>query len=211
MEEKLNQLQEEFQKDLQKASGHKELEELRIKYLGRKSALTQLFSQIPTLPKEEKSEWGRKLNLFKGKVASFLEGKLKEEGAREERLDLTLPSTPYDEGSWHVLSMVNEKICSIFEKLGFVVIEGKEIEDEWHNFEALNIPLEHPSRDVFDTFYLDIPQKDKGGKYLLRSHTSPSQIRVMQKGKLPLAVISAGRKAQETNGEVILSNSKCRI
>jgi phenylalanyl-tRNA synthetase alpha chain len=95
-------------------------------------------------------------------------------------------------GTNHILSSVSEEICFIFEKLGFSISEGAEIEDEWHNFSALNIALEHPSRDAFDTFYLDLKEKNKG-KFLLRSHTSPSQIRVMEKTKPPLAIISPGR------------------
>ena len=192
MQERLNQLQEEFKKDLQGSKTTKELKNLKIKYLGRKSTLTQLFAQIPALPNDQKGLWGKKLNLFKVKINLALENNVKIEDREEESLDLTFPSASCQEGSRHILTTVNEKICSIFERLGFAVIEGSEIEDEWHNFEALNIPLEHPSRDSFDTFYLDLPAKDKG-KYLLRSHTSPSQIRIMKKTKPPLAVISPGR------------------
>lgn len=192
MERELKRLEEEFQKDFEAASGKGELEELRVKYLGRKSVITRLFSRIPSLSKEEKGFWGRNLNFFKEKVSSSIEEKLKKGSVREETLDLTFPSAPIKKGSRHILPLTVQKICSIFENLGFTVVEGKEIEDEWHNFEALNIPLEHPSRDVFDTFYLDAEQKNKS-KYLLRSHTSPSQIRVMKNAKPPLAVISPGR------------------
>jgi len=192
MKNEIKRLEEEFQNDFQKIESSNDLEALRIKYLGRKSAFMQLFSRIPTLAKEEKGFWGKRLNAFKAKITSLLEGKINQEKNSEEKMDLTAPSIFKEEGSRHVLSTVSEEICSIFEKLGFVIIEGGEIEEEWYNFEALNIPPEHPSREDFDTFYLDINEKDKG-KYLLRSHTSPSQIRVMKESKPPLAVISPGR------------------
>ena len=114
--------------------------------------------------------------------------------AGDRTIDVTLPADKIYFGRKHILSAVSGKICSIFEKIGFVVAEGMEIEDEWHNFSALNLPLEHPSREAFDTFYLNIDSRqDKSGKYLLRSHTSPSQIRVMEKVKPPLAIVSPGR------------------
>lgn len=192
MQEKFNSLEKELQIDFEKASSAKDIEVLRVKYLGRKSELAALIAQIPSLTKEEKGVWGKKLNLFKVKIGLLFEEKFKSKGVQENPLDLTFPGVPISSGSRHVLSLVNETICSIFEKLGFAVVEGNEIEDEWHNFEALNIPLEHPSRDAFDTFYLDLPA-DKKNKYLLRSHTSPSQIRIMKRMKPPLAVISPGR------------------
>ena len=192
MENEIKRLEEEFQRDFHQVNSPKELEILKIKYLGRKSTFAQLFSRIPTLEPEQRGAWGKKLNAFKQKIISLLESKEGQVKSEEERIDLTPPSVFLESGSRHILTTVSEKICSIFEKLGFVTIEGKEIEEEWYNFEALNIPLEHPSREAFDTFYLDVGEKDKG-KYLLRSHTSPSQIRVMQAARPPLAVISPGR------------------
>lgn len=192
MEQALRILEEEFNKDLQEANTPEAIEALKVKYLGRKSALNQLFAKLPTLNKEEKGVRGRQLNVVKQKITDAI---IQRQGAVdfvEEKMDLTFPSAHLDKGSLHILSAVSQEICGIFEKLGFQICEGTEIEDEWHNFSALNIPLEHPSRDAFDTFYLDIPQKNKG-KFLLRSHTSPSQIRVMEKAKPPFAVISPGR------------------
>jgi len=191
MEKEVGNLEKEFQIDFKQAATPVELESLKVKYLGRKSAITRLFSQIPALTKEEKGLWGRRLNSLKEKISSLIEDKLKQKGERKEELDLTFPSSLFHAGSCHILSVVSQKICAIFENLGFTAVEGNEIEDEHHNFEALNIPLEHPSRDGFDTFYLDLPQADEG-KYLLRSHTSPSQIRIMHKVPPPLAVISPG-------------------
>jgi phenylalanyl-tRNA synthetase alpha chain len=192
MEKELQRLREEFLSEFNRARDYNDLEALRVKYLGRKSRLGSLFSQIPILSGKQRGQWGLRLNALKQELSSLLQERMEKEHGREEKLDVTFPSAPGACGSRHILSSVNQEICSIFEKTGFVVIEGGEIEDEWHNFEALNIPLEHPSRDAFDTFYLDLPAA-KCGRYLLRSHTSPSQIRVMQKVKPPLAVISPGR------------------
>ena len=191
MHEKFKKLKSEFKADLEGLKEASGAAELKIKYLGRKSELTQLFSQIPGLPKSERGYWGKELNSFKQEIAWSLDEKSAKAAAEGDGLDLTFPAEACDAGSRHILSRVSRRICSVFENLGFAVIEGGEIEDEWHNFQALNIPLDHPSRDAFDTFYLNL---DKAGtKHLLRSHTSPSQIRVMQKTKPPLAIISPGR------------------
>lgn len=191
MKKRFKALKEQFQADSQVVKDLQEVQELKVKYLGRKSVLAELFSEIPKLAKEERGFWGRELNSCKQEMARLLEEKSAQKPSTEKDLDLTFPAQKYDPGSRHILSQVNRKICSIFEGLGFSVIEGTEIEDEWHNFQALNIPLDHPSRDAFDTFYLDIPNSKV--KSLLRSHTSPSQIRIMRKAKPPLAVISPGR------------------
>ncbi|MCM8830756.1 MAG: phenylalanine--tRNA ligase subunit alpha [Candidatus Omnitrophica bacterium] len=193
MEEEIKKLKEDFYNDFSKKITAKKLEELRIKYLGKKSLLSQLFSQLPNLDKEKKVIFGKQLNALKLEFITFIEQKIKEISTKEEKIDLTFPSFYPKRGSMHILSIVSQNICRIFQDIGFVVVEGKEIEDEKHNFTALNIPLDHPSRDVFDTFYLDIEPTKNGGNFLLRSHTSPSQIRVMEKIKPPLAVISPGR------------------
>ncbi|MFA6281870.1 MAG: phenylalanine--tRNA ligase subunit alpha [Candidatus Omnitrophota bacterium] len=194
MEQDVKRLEEELQADLQKANTAEDIEALRVKYLGRKAVVNQLFAKVPTLSGEEKGKWGRGLNLLKGTITAAIEEKIKGFKGKEEKIDLTYPSKEFDKGSKHILSVVSQDICSVFEKLGFSIVEGTEIEDEWHNFSALNIPLDHPSRDAFDTFYLDLAQKNtRQGKFLLRSHTSPSQARVMSEMKPPLAVVSPGR------------------
>ncbi|MDD5069185.1 MAG: phenylalanine--tRNA ligase subunit alpha [Candidatus Omnitrophica bacterium] len=192
MEEKLRILEEEFKADLSQSKTQEELDALKVKYLGRKSKLNDLFSLIPALSREEKSIFGKNLNILKNKISQKLDQSSNSEERQEELIDLTYPAKPMANGYQHILSHVTEQICSVFEGLGFSVVEGGEIEDEWHNFSALNIPAEHPSRDVFDTFYMELKEKDKG-KYLLRSHTSPTQIRVMSSLTPPVAVISPGR------------------
>ncbi len=197
--EEIERVEKEAVEQIQKASSWEDLEKVRIRYLGRKSILNQLFSRLPTLEKEERARLGRRLNAFKEKLTKLIEDKQNVFRQKEELIDLTFPARKIERGSKHILTIVTEKICRIFKELGFEIIEGNEIEDEWHNFTALNIPLEHPSRDVFDTFYLDLEAKKDKGKYLLRSHTSPSQIRVMEKLKPPLAVISPGRVYRPDN------------
>ncbi|MBN2484310.1 MAG: phenylalanine--tRNA ligase subunit alpha [Candidatus Omnitrophica bacterium] len=192
MEEKIKQIKEQALNEIDRAETGQVIEELRVRYLGRKSEISQLFSQIPKMDSADKGKYGKELNILKQTIATALDEKTGTFGAKEEKIDLTLPAASFQKGTKHVLSHTTEAICRIFEDLGFIVYEGTEIENEWHNFSALNIPLEHPSRDAFDTFYLDVPEK-REGKYLLRSHTSPSQIHVMKKLKPPLAVISPGR------------------
>lgn len=205
MHEEINNIEVKAIAQIEQALSLEEIEALKVKYLGRKSSINKLFSRIPGLDKTARISFGRELNTLKEKLMIVFENRLKSFRKQERELDLTFPSSKIAYGRKHILSRVNEKICRIFEDMGFVVIEGKEIEDELHNFSALNIPLDHPSREAFDTFYLDMgagaegdsPESSKKGrlnnKYLLRSHTSPSQVRVMKKTKPPLAVISPGR------------------
>ncbi|MBM3249997.1 MAG: phenylalanine--tRNA ligase subunit alpha [Candidatus Omnitrophica bacterium] len=169
------------------------LEEFRVKYLGRKGIVAQLTGSIPTLPVEERGRFGQQVNALKNKLSCLIREKeksLADSGtkAASGEEDLGMPGIAQELGHLHPVTQIITRICDIFMRMGFAVVEGPEIENEYNNFTGLNIPLEHPSRDVFDTFYL------KGGeKLLLRSHTSPVQIRVMQKQKPPLAVVVPGR------------------
>jgi len=192
MQQDIERLKQEFEIDWQSATNAQEIENLRVKYLGRKATVNDLFTRMTQMPKEERGSWGKELNQLK----QYLTARISEKGAgaisHEAALDLTYPAINLSEGSRHVLMSVMETICGIFEKLGFIVASGSETEDEWHNFAALNFPQDHPSRDSFDTFYLDAPVT-KFGKSLLRCHTSPSQPRIMKEYKPPLAVVSPGR------------------
>jgi len=194
MQEDIKRIEKQAFQEIDKAKDTCRLDELRIKYLGRKSQINQLFSKIPQLARGKRAILGNSLNNLKESINRAIGDKMGSCTAVDKTIDVTLPADEISFGRKHILSAVSEHICDIFEKIGFVVAEGTEVEDEWHNFTALNIPLEHPSREAFDTFYLNIHvHRDKGGRYLLRSHTSPSQVRVMEKAKPPLAIISPGR------------------
>jgi phenylalanyl-tRNA synthetase alpha chain len=170
---------------------HASLETMRIKYLGRKGVVTELFKDMAKLPPAEKPEMGALINALKNMVTKALDDKLGMAAQVEEtkdRIDVTLPGIRARQGTVHPIIQTIEEICGVFGSLGFKIVEGPEIETEHYNFEALNIPLEHPSRDAFDTFYLKSSEK-----YLLRSHTSPVQARFMEKNKPPFSIIVPGK------------------
>jgi len=170
-----------------------ELEAFRIKYLGRKGILTQLTGTIPALPAPKRATFGQAVNSLKNRILVLIEERKNSiasgsSGSGGGFMDITMPGMAQELGHLHPVTQVMDEICNIFIGMGFSVVEGPEIETEYNNFTGLNIPLEHPSRDAFDTFYL------KGqDKLLLRSHTSPVQIRAMKAGKPPLAVVVPGR------------------
>ena len=169
------------------------LEQFRLKYLGRKGIVAQLTATIPSLPQGERASFGQQVNALKNKLTLLLEDKQRGNSANNSQrestsFDIGMPGIVQELGHLHPLTQVTEEICSIFNRMGFSIVEGPEIETEHNNFTGLNIPLEHPSREAFDTFYL----KDYS-KMLLRSHTSPVQVRAMKEHKPPLAIIVPGR------------------
>jgi phenylalanyl-tRNA synthetase alpha chain len=168
------------------------IENFRIKYLGTKGLVKTIMGEMKNVAAENKKEAGQLLNEFKvfveEKFASFNGTAENNNAATSIKLDLTLPGTPASLGTRHPISIVKNKIVGIFNKLGFSVAEGPEIEDDFHNFSALNLPENHPARDMQDTFYIS-----QNPDWLLRTHTSSVQIREMQKGKLPLRIICPGR------------------
>ncbi|GAC1418562.1 MAG: phenylalanine--tRNA ligase subunit alpha [Flavisolibacter sp.] len=182
-----------------------ELEQYRIKYLGTKGLIKAIFSEMKALPLESKKQFGLILNELK----EFAEGKY--ESARalsmnsneniKENLDLSLPGDPFLIGARHPINLVKNRIVTIFQRLGFCEADGPEIEDDWHNFTALNLPENHPARDMQDTFYIH-----KNPDWLLRTHTSNVQIREMKKGKLPIRIICPGRVYRN---ETISARSHC--
>jgi phenylalanyl-tRNA synthetase alpha chain len=169
------------------------LEEFRNKYLGRKGLIAQLTSSIPTLPFEERARFGQEVNALKNKVSALIEEKQRTMGVSSKEkaavsCDIGMPGIAQELGRLHPITQIIDEICTKFSRMGFSVVEGPEVETEFNNFTGLNIPLDHPSRDAFDTFYL------KGyNKLLLRSHTSPVQIRAMKSRKPPLAIVVPGR------------------
>jgi phenylalanyl-tRNA synthetase alpha chain len=189
--ERLDQIRNEFEKALAQCGVVRELEEVRIKYTGRKGELTTVLRSLADLPGEQKREIGEKANVLKKEFEEKLKAAQEEietENAREKAgtIDVTLPGIRPRLGTLHPVTQTMERINDIFISLGFKIAEGPEIETEFYNFEALNIPLDHPSRDAFDTFYIE-------GDNLLRSHTSNVQIRVMQNQPPPIQAIMPGR------------------
>jgi len=170
-----------------------ELEQVRVRFLGRQGALTQLLRSLGTLPPEERPVVGAAANEAKRQLEALLETRVDEarhtervSERRRQRLDLTLPGRRPPLGTVHPLTRVHDEIVTIFAELGFSVAEGPDIETDYYNFEALNIPADHPARDMQDTFYLP-------GGLLLRTHTSPVQIRTMLAQKPPVRIVVPGR------------------
>ncbi|MGN6566552.1 MAG: phenylalanine--tRNA ligase subunit alpha [Flavipsychrobacter sp.] len=168
-----------------------ELEAYRIKYLGTKGIVKQIFGEMKNVPAEKKKEAGQVLNAFRqlaeGQYEAFKH--LQENGqSTGQAIDATLPGTPLPLGTRHPLRMVENEIVSIFEKIGFSVATGPEIEDDWHNFTSLNMPENHPARDMQDTFYVS-----QNPDWVLRTHTSSVQARIMESQPLPIRVICPGR------------------
>ena len=168
------------------------LELFRIRFLGSKNVLKDLFAEIKNIPASEKKEFGQEVNTLKqkaeGKFAAAKENFAPERIKTKTEPDLTLPGDPVEIGSRHPVSVVLNRVIEIFARLGFAVAEGPEIEDEWHNFTALNTPEDHPARDMTDTFYIR-----QNPDVVLRSQTSPVQIRVMETQKPPIRIIAPGR------------------
>jgi len=185
--------------EIQDLASLEALEELRVKYLGRKGVLAELTGSIPGLPVEARAAFGQSVNALKNKITLLIEEKKKllaapAAGGSAERVDIGMPGIVHEPGRLHPLTQVTREICAIFTRMGFSIIEGPEIETEFNNFTGLNIPLEHPSREAFDTFYLKADHRAPTTDHLLlRSHTSPVQIRVMKEKKPPLAVVVPGR------------------
>ena len=189
----INAVYAQIEIDLTKISSVAELEEVRVKYLGRKGLIAELTGAIPGLEVSERGSFGKQVNVLKHKLLGLLAEKekiLKIQGGilKNNNLDLGMPGIVQQLGHIHPITQIIDEICSVFGRLGFSVMGGPEVETEHNNFTGLNIPLEHPSRDAFDTFYL----KDYS-KLLLRSHTSPVQVRVMKTQKPPLAIVVPGR------------------
>lgn len=189
----LDALREQAEAELGKAATEEELQSIRTRYLGRKGLLTGLLRNIARVAPEERPRFGRECNELKealsAKIDLVLEGlssSRKEKEILGERWDVTLPGRAVRHGRLHPVTQVREEICRIFAGLGFSTVEGPEIELDYYNFEALNIPKDHPARDMQDTFYVE-------DNIVLRTHTSPVQIRTMEKTRPPVRILSPGR------------------
>jgi phenylalanyl-tRNA synthetase alpha chain len=184
--------------DILAASSPDAIEQLRVKYLGRQGLLTGLMRGLGSMPAQERRDAGALLNKIKDVISDAISLRAEELGRAAlsnrlaaERADVTLPVSPGATGRIHPISQTVDEIIAIFGEMGFVVAEGPHIEDDFYNFTALNIPPEHPARQEHDTFYL--PERADGSRLVLRTHTSPVQIRTMQQQKPPLRIIVPGR------------------
>ena len=192
-DQRVRTIVEGAREEIERAATPRDLDEVRVKYLGKRGTLTQLLRALPGLPPAERPLVGREANEAKAGIESELEARQAvlagvERRARlaADRPDLTLPGRRVVPGALHPLTQVHDEIVDVFTGMGFAVAEGPEVELDHYNFEALNIPKDHPARDMQDTFYV-------GGEILLRTHTSPVQIRTMERQKPPVRIICPGR------------------
>ena len=175
-----------------KAQHAQEVEELRIRFLGKKGSVTQLFEEFKAVLPEQKRELGQLLNNLKNRATEMindLKEHLNEVEQKEPDQDLTLPGDAFSLGAHHPLSITRREVIHLFTRLGYNVVEGPEIEDDWHAFGALNFPPEHPARDMQDTFFITAGEN----RVLLRPHTSSVQVRAMERLKPPIRIICPGR------------------
>ena len=193
MIDELQQLEKDAAAEMAVAVSEEQILAVRTKYLGRKGLLTGLLRNIAQVPDAEKPIFGKRCNEVKGILNSKIEDILqkqsirkKEDSLLKEKIDVTLPGRAVRRGRIHPVIQVRREICAIFTSFGFSVVEGPEIELDYYNFEALNIPKDHPARDMQDTFYIE-------ENIVLRTHTSPVQVRVMEKVKPPVRILSPGR------------------
>ncbi len=206
MEQLLKQI-EDYKNEISSfiATDEKQVEEFRIKWLGTKGLVKAIMGEMKNITAEQKKEAGQLLNEFKLFVESKFES-LKQSAvcgpqSTASSIDLTLPGDILPVGSRHPVILMKNRIVSIFQRLGFAVAEGPEIEDDWHNFGALNLPEHHPARDMQDTFYVQ-----QNPDWVLRTHTSNVQIREMEKGKLPIRMVMPGRVYRN---ETVSARSHC--
>lgn len=188
----------ELNKEIESASLHSDesIESFRIRFLGKKQGrITGLMKRIPEVDPGDRKAFGQRVNALKSRAMERIEtaqNAAQTQAVTSNDLDLSLPGRTLPEGSVHPLTQTHRLIIRVFESYGFTVKEGPEIEDDWHNFTALNFPPDHPARDMQDTFFIEAPS-DKHDGILLRTHTSPVQIRVLQSQKPPIRVIVPGR------------------
>src|SRR2546423_13683280 len=186
----LEQLRDDALREIGSASDEQALEAARVKYLGRSGSISVWGEQMKTLPKEEKPIVGKLLNEVRTAVTAAIDTRARQFRSQKEtgalsKIDISLPGTPHEIGALHPLTQMLERSIQIFRRMGFALADGPDVEDEWHCFDALNTPPEHPARNEQDTFYLP------DGR-LLRTHTSTVQIRTMQAAPPPIRVIAPG-------------------
>ena len=183
----------EFEQEIDKSSTLDELNEVRIKYMGKKGIISLLNKVLGTLSPEERPKMGESIQNLRNKFEEKFNEKtarikkaLKDMAISQEYIDVTLSPYPFNKGSLHPVKKIYDEIVDVFTAAGYMVAQGPEIEDDFHNFEALNLPKSHPARDMQDTFYID------ENNIVLRTHTSPVQVRVMESQKPPIKIIAPG-------------------
>ena len=190
MDPSVDHIYQEALDELGSASEPQQITDLSVRYLGRKGLLTQFLRNISQLPAEQRPEAGKRANEVKKELDQAFKAALKgiETAAmdHEARIDVSLPGRPASYGVLHPVSQINQQICEIFSDMGFDIAEGPEVESDYYNFEALNFPKDHPARDMQDTFFVS-------EDIVLRTHTSPLQVRVMEKQAPPVRVIAPGK------------------
>lgn len=192
---------EKLKEELAKAQNEYDLNNIKSRALGKKSPLTEMLKKLASLPREEKPAYGKSINDFKREIERLLAEKSKEileqqyhQTIRKEAFDLTMPGLKPEFGGLHPLTKIGRQLEDIFISLGFDIVEGPDIDDEYHNFDALNTPPDHPARNEMDTFYLKQGEANQtDNRLLLRSQTSTVQVRTMEKHKPPLKIVSIGR------------------
>ncbi|RJQ13841.1 phenylalanine--tRNA ligase subunit alpha [Candidatus Parcubacteria bacterium] len=196
-QEEIKKVELQFNQEIEKIGQESDLEQLRIKYLGRKGLLTMMLRSLKDMPLEQRKVIGPMANKLKETFEHHLQIKkeeLKAGGEIKQSIDVTRPGKKINLGHLHPLSIVLRQVVDIFNGLGFAVAEGPEIETEYYNFDALNLPAEHPARDMWNTIWLDgSKSQNQKERLLLRTHTSPVQIRYMQSHKPPVRIISPGQ------------------
>ncbi|MBS3758594.1 MAG: phenylalanine--tRNA ligase subunit alpha [Desulfobacterales bacterium] len=191
MDKDLEKIKNKALSELEKASTAEAIDAISIRYLGRKGAVTQYLRNISSLPEQERPAAGKSANQVKKILESALKtAKERLENGRGESesagIDVTLPGRPAPRGALHPITQINRRICDIFVRMGFDIAEGPEVESDYYNFEALNIPPYHPARDMQDTFYIS-------DNIVLRTHTSPIQVRMMEQYAPPIRVVAPGK------------------
>ncbi len=188
--ERLEDIEAQALQELDAAAGAEDIKRLSIGYLGRKGRLTRFLRNISSLPAEQRPEAGKQANILKKRLErqfkTALEKAESPEVRKTEGIDVSLPGRPVSLGTYHPITQILREICEIFQKLGFDVAEGPEVESDYYNFEALNIPKNHPARDMQDTFYIS-------ENIVLRTHTSPLQVRIMEKRTPPVRIVAPGK------------------
>ena len=201
MHEKIDDLLKEVQSF--QSSSKEDTEQFRLKFNGKKGIMNDFYDALKQIPNEQKKDFGQKINILRNAVNDKLE-ELKASSESKiifEKEDLTRPAFPLELGSRHPINLVKNRIIEIFRSIGFAVADGPEIEDDWHNFTALNLPEYHPARDMQDTFFLH-----KDPDVLLRTHTSSVQIRYMEENEPPIRILAPGRVFRN---EAVSSRSHC--